>query len=156
VAAFADVLRSLNLAAAGILAGALLFELLVLVEAFRRIDVDTSARMHRVVLENLPDRFVPAAGAIAGATGVLLAVLPDQGTTTSRILYGAGSLAAVGVGFLTFGLSRPLDRMIASWPDGPAPEEYAGVRRRWDRLLARRTGLHLLALCCYVAGAIAS
>ncbi len=161
----ADWLSFINLFFAGIAAGSLLFELLVVVPAMDpdRYGLDRSALMHYMLLGkgNLPARCLPPASALAGISGIALLLSASHQTRTFEVLYLVGVVSMVTMGISTVTQSHPINRKIARCPvesfESPesVPPQYAKMRRFWDRVMLPRTLLGAGAFACFILGTIA-
>ena len=159
-----DWLSLMNLFFAGIAAGSLLFELLVVVPSMnpQRYGIDKSASIHYMMLGkgNLPARVLPPASALAGISAITLVLTKDHLTTTFRDLYVAGIVALLTMGLSTVTQSHPINRKIARFPyeavlsPEAVPPEYPKMRRFWDQIMIPRTVLGVAAYLCFLLATI--
>jgi hypothetical protein len=155
VTTWVDVLRFVNLFAAGILVGSLIFEFLVLIPGLNQLPLKEAARAHQVLLGHLPDRFMPLSGMLASISGIALLVLSYDVTPTAKVLYAVGTIAVIVLIVGTFVYSRPINKVIADWPIESLPADYQQMRKAWDRLHLVRTLAGVISFGCYIVGAIA-
>jgi hypothetical protein len=157
-----DWLELFNLLFAGLAAGSLAFEFLVLVPVMQRSPRDISALIHHTVLgkDQLPSRLLPPSAVAASLTAIAALIVkshPSSGFTVLLIV-GLGLMALMGLG--TALVSMPMNLAIARWPQESfatpeaVPADYEPLRARWDRAMAWRTLLGVAAFVCFIAGAL--
>lgn len=144
-----QVFRAVNLFGAALLAGGMTWVLLVTLPALRRMSQVESVRTHQTQFDDLPDRYLPAAGVSAAATACALLFRRDL-HRRSALCYLLGTLALAPVGLITLFQNVPTNRMIRHWSVDAVPAEYPAIRRSWDRRHRVRTLCALAALVCFI------
>lgn len=145
-----QVLRALNLFSAALLAGGMSWVLLVTVPAFRRMSQVESVRTHQTQLDDLPDRYLPAASLCAAATGFALAFVRGGLPRRSGLFYLLGACVMAPAGLITVFQNVPTNRMIRRWSIEAVPAEYPAIRQAWNRRHLVRTLCCLAALLCFI------
>lgn len=151
-----EELQFVNVLCSGIVTGTYTFELMVVVPALSTVPSEESARVHRLLFRNLPNRYMPWLGIAAAVAGILL-LFQDEVTGTARVLYIVGLVAWSGTFILLAGFSRPIDQTISRWVETSFPVDlYPQKRASWNRLMMIRGPLGILAFGCFVLAALES
>ena len=146
-----EVLRVINLVAAGLLAGGQTFVLIALLPSLPEWPPAMSARVHAHAMTDRPHRFLRAVALVAILAAVaLLALLARSGVTPSLVLTVAGLVLSIVSGAIS-SKEWPINEEIKSWGQEPNLPRYVELRRLWDLRHVRRTWLSLSALVCFAA-----
>jgi hypothetical protein len=153
-----DVLAVIITVCSGIITGTYVFEMVVVTPALATVPMETSARIHRLLFERLPNRYMPPLGIALGlSVPALLLLAGGDLSDTALALYVAGWVASAVAAFLTFRFSRRMDKTIVGWVETEAvSQEYARTRASWDRLMRVRGLLGLAGFVCFCAASAAS
>lgn len=151
----ADVLRFVNLFSAAIGAGGLAMVLVALVPAKRHLATGPAVDLHQYTTP-LIDRYMPQSIAISLLSALLLLIVDFRGLRPATVATVIGAACTLGVSIVSVRFNFPINRTIAKWSVEAVPAEYPTLRQRWDRLHLIRTAFAVVALACYIIGAIAS
>jgi hypothetical protein len=150
---FVDILRFATVFLFALVVGTYTFEWIVVGAAAKALPPDRSAQLHDALFHNLPNRYMPWAGATSGAAALLLIILGHQSgrsTTFYAVGFGLGLISAV----TTFMFSRVVDLQIGALLPDPDPAQYGSLRRKWDRLIAFRAPVGLCGFASYVVATL--
>ncbi|HEX5504801.1 MAG TPA: DUF1772 domain-containing protein [Thermomicrobiales bacterium] len=142
--------RALNLFGAALLSGGLTWVLLVTIPAFRRMSQVESFRAHQTQLDDLPDRYMPAAWFAAVGGALVVALAGRDPSRPSELFYLLGVLALVPMVLITLFQNVPTNRLIRRLSVEAVPAEYPAIRRTWNRRHLIRTLCALAALLCFI------
>jgi hypothetical protein len=148
-----DVFRGLNLFLGGVLAGGMLFELLVVLPASRPMAFGELVQMHRhTAHRSLP--FTLANGAASGLAAIVVLILEHDFGHASAWLTLIGIVVLLCGAASTVTLYLPVfqttDRLTAE----VTPELAADVAARWSRAQLVRTTFYAGAFALFVAAAV--
>ena len=149
-----DVLRVINLVAAGFLAGGQMFCLIALLPAMPGWAPAMSARVHADAMTDRPHRFLRVCGIVSMISGlVLLVILFRNGNTSALVPTALGFLATL-ISSVISSKEWPINEEIKSWGTEPKLERYAELRRLWDLRHVRRTWLSLAGFVFFAIAAV--
>jgi len=145
-----SLLRFVNLASSGILAGSLGFGEAALVPGWEQeLGRDETFRTPET-------RYFNAIGPVALASAVTLAVGSRGNGAFRRVLDTATAISLAGVLASTIMVTVPISRELETQPARDYPSERSqSLTRNWSRAHAVRTTLGLSAFLCAVASNIA-
>jgi Domain of unknown function (DUF1772) len=149
-----EVLRFINVFAAGIVAGGQMLVLLTTARIIRGLAPSLSIQMHQAILDDHADRHMPPAALIAVISGAVILILHHQLTHTSGAFTTAGVVCALGVALVSLSLVQRSNQQIRRWSEGSAVDAALVARRAWDRAQVLRTTLGVAALACFIIGAL--
>src|SRR5205814_7777272 len=112
--------------------------LAVIVPALAEFPPAVSVRLHQALLDHRPDRYLLPAGVISFFSAVLILIVAPQ-PASSLIFYLAGQAGTAGVVITSVMFNRRTNQRIRDWSPEAVPEEYPGMRARWDRIHFLRT-----------------
>jgi hypothetical protein len=143
-----SVLRFVNLASSGILAGSLGFGEAALVPGWEQ-ELGRDER-------SLETKYFNAIGPVALASAVTLAVASRGNGAMRRALDAATAISLAGVLASTIMVTVPISRELEAQPARDYPSERSqSLTRSWSRAHAVRTTLGLGAFLCAVASNVA-
>jgi hypothetical protein len=145
-----QVLHFANIFAAALVAGGLVFVLMVIVPAKRALPPRPSVEVHLAMLCGQPDRYMKPLGIISGLLAIVLVVLLREATPVKVAPLLVGLVGSLGVFITSHFFNVQTNRQIESWSLDALPANYPEVRNRWDRVHAIRTAAGLLALAGYI------
>lgn len=145
-----SVVRFVNIAASGLLAGSLGFGEAALVPGWQQ-------EIPREVHPKSPDgRYFNAIGPVALASAVTLAVASKGDGAVRRTLDAASAVGLAGVLAATMMVTVPINREIEQQPADDYPSErLQSLTRSWSMAHAVRTTLGVSAFLCAVASNLA-
>lgn len=149
-----DVVRFVNLVCAGVVTGAVMMELAVLMPALRSTSHATLLEANRAIAPRAR-RYLPILGAPATFSAAIAAFQHELGDTAT-ILTLAGLAAWVAAVLVTFFAYLPVVNLMTRWESGVASDEHASVLRRWASVHAFRTTLFVCGFAFFVAAALAA
>jgi hypothetical protein len=149
-----DVARLVNLVSAGVVTGASLMELAVLMPALRSISFATLVDANRAIGPRAA-RLVPIPGALATFSAVIASFQHDF-DDTAAILTIAGLATWVAAILTTYFAYLPIVTAMTRWDAAGAAGEHAPTLRRWAVVHAFRTALFAAGFCLFAAAAIAA
>jgi hypothetical protein len=149
-----DVARFVNLVCAGVVAGSMLTELVVLIPALRSTSGAAFAEVNRAIAPRA-SRLTPIPGAVTTFAG-LIAVFQHDFADTATILTIAGLAVWVAAVLTTYLAYLPVVTTMSGWEDGAAVAQNAPVLRRWASAHAARTALFVAGFGLFAAAALAA
>jgi Domain of unknown function (DUF1772) len=150
-----DALRLVNVLSASLAAGGQLVVLAAIVPVTNLWAPERSIELHRETLTQRPDRLLRpfTIASVASALLVLLTERKRPAESTAWLLGGLGGCAGVAV--ISEKFEFPINRMLLDLPSpDQVPEEYAAIRRRWNRGHAARTACGIIAAACFTMSAV--
>jgi hypothetical protein len=151
---FAQVVRLINLVAAGIQTGGQVFCLMAIIPAMRRWPQEMSVQVHQDALTYRPENYLRPFAILEVLTGAILIFLHHRTAALSSVFTGIGVIAAVLNGFISARWEWPINSEVNSWGSERSSERYTEMRATWDEKHAWRTGVSIFALVCFVLAAI--
>ncbi len=150
-----DVLRFINIFGWAIVAGGIGMVFMVVIPGMRRMKAAESLQVHRAMLSDLLDRYLPLANTIACIAAILILILYRNLTTVTIISYITGLVASLLVTVPGILFKIPTNRKFARLDAGMVPEDYPELRQRWDTIHILQTLSAAIALACFIIAALA-
>ncbi len=147
-----NVVRTVNLLLAAMMTGGLVMVMVAVIPTFHRLPVPLAVKLHREV-DHYIDVPLPIFTVLTFATAIPL-LFDSSLSSGSKVLVGIAAGATAVVAVSSHLINRPMNQRLKSWGDGPVPDEYAALRRRWDLAHAWRTFAGLVALICLIVSMI--
>ena len=151
---FDDVLRFINLLAAGLQAGILVAVIAAVMPAMLSLPDGTALRFKQT-FDPLVDRVNPGAVMVALVTGILILIVADDLTTTAKVFTVIGIIGMAGVAATSLGINMPINRQMAKWSLDAPPDEFRPLIERWQKSHAVRTLSGLTGFVGFLIGVIA-
>jgi len=147
-----SVLRFVNLASSGLVAGSLSFGSSPLVPGWEYEKLPSPRRFEEPVRHA---RYIDSIGPIAIASSVLLAVATRKRSVAGRILDAASAFGLAGViATTTLGTVRIGRKLNEERPRDYAEESSETLTRSWKRVHSARTALGVSAFLCAAASSV--
>ena len=147
--ALADVLRFVSLFCAGIAAGTWLVVQRALVPMRRELPPAGVVHLHAVTSREI-DRYMPPCTAAATLAGLLVVVLGSAPDRAAAAWTAAGFAFMFGAALVSMLNNMPINRRIAAFPPGTAPDGLSDLQRRWAAGNLARTLMGLAGFASYV------
>jgi hypothetical protein len=151
-----DILWSVAVFFAAILAGGLVTVSFAVIPAMWHLQPDDDFKVHKV-FNPLPDYYVLQSLFASAFCVILIIILNTHLNDTQRALAYAGLALSVPVVLISLLGNRRFNLVVRTWEAPALPDNYEERRRRWDRWHWTRTvGSVLIALCYIIAAGPAS
>jgi len=150
-----DGLRLVNVLSASLAAGGQLVVLAAIVPVTTLWAPERSIELHRETLTRRPDRLLRPFTIASVASALLLLPAERERPAESTAWLLGGVAGCAGVAVISEKFEFPINRMLLELPSpDQVPEEYAAIRRRWNRGHAARTACGILAAACFTMSAV--
>jgi hypothetical protein len=146
------VVRFINVVAAGLVTGAMVVELTVLIPVLR-----ASSQLVELLQAIGPRaaRSIPLPGALATVAGAVVIFEHDLGDAATILTIAGLALWVTGV-LMTLVIYIPIAQRMSAWTAEVGLEERELVIRRWASVHAARTAVIICGFCLFVAAALAA
>lgn len=152
--AFTRLLHFVNLLAGAIVAGGQVFVLAVIVPVKRGLSDGESVRVHRAMLDALPDRYLLPSHIISTIAAALTLLVQRRRRRLATLFTLLGLLSGMGVVITSEKFNKPTNRLLRGWAGDAPLAGYPALRDRWDAVHAARTACGVLALVWYIAASL--
>ena len=147
------VLRFINLFSAALIAGTQVLVFMVVLPVMRRWPPIMSLQTHQAMLFGTPDKYIVPSAIVCPLSAIVILLLrhkPDLASLCDVI----GVLAAAAVTIASVAFAEPLSRRIMALKDASAPDGYAQIQQRWDKVHSVRTVAALLMTGAFIAASL--